>query len=148
VGIGYFGIAGTISLILGGIFLVGFFGTPGIPGDSPVISRWLLAVVGLSTGGLVLWFAYELRKTKFIPAYQSSTVSGSLIGATGVVSVDLSPAGEVLVNGEYWTSELDIDSVGETTAGTEVEVVSVDGNHLRVKPVGTDKSTRDVSNND
>ncbi|MBC8453401.1 MAG: hypothetical protein H8D69_02870 [Chloroflexi bacterium] len=149
-GIGYFGIAGTISLVLGGVFLVGFFGTPGIPGDSPTISRWLLAVVGVITAGLVLWFASELRKSRLISPYQSPIAASGLIGAAGVVSVDLAPAGEVLVHGEHWTGEVDIDSDsgGTLTVGTDVEVVSIDGNHLRVKPVRTESSTHDVTNSD
>jgi membrane-bound ClpP family serine protease len=48
-GLGYFGAAGTISLVLGGLFLVGFFGSPGIPGDAPVVNRWLLA--GIASQG-------------------------------------------------------------------------------------------------
>ena len=39
-GIGYFGAAGTVCLILGGIFLVGFFGPPEIPGPQIGVSRW------------------------------------------------------------------------------------------------------------
>lgn len=148
VGIGYFGVAGTISLILGGIFLVGFFGSPEIPGDAPTISRWLLTVIALATGGLVLWFASELRKARHITLYQSPTISGELIGARGVVSSDLSPFGEVVVNGEHWSSQLDIDSAEDAAVGTDVEVVSVDGNHLRVRPVRTEASTGDVLNSE
>jgi membrane-bound serine protease (ClpP class) len=147
-GIGYFGVAGTISLILGGVFLVGFFGSPEIPGDSLAVSRWLLGVVAVSVGGLVLWFASELRKAKYISLYQSPTVAGSLIGSTGVVSSGLSPAGEVIVNGEHWTGELDIETAEHVAVGTDVEVVSVDGNHLRVKLVRSDSSANDVSNKD
>ncbi len=148
VGIGYFGVSGTISLILGGLFLVGFFGNSSIPGDAPTISKWLLALVGIATGGIVLWFASELGKAKYISPYQSPTVSTSLVGTTGVVTLDLSPAGQVNVNGEFWTGELDFDSAGRAAVGTNVEVVSVDGNHLRVKPVQSETSVYDVSNND
>jgi membrane-bound serine protease (ClpP class) len=148
VGIGYFGVAGTISLILGGVFLVGFFGNPGIPGDAPTISKWLLAVVGVGIGGLVLWFAAEIRKSRFISPYQSPTVSASLVGTTGVVTADMTPEGQVIVNGEYWTGELDFDSAEHAAVGTDVEVVSVDGNHLRVKPVRTETGASDVSDND
>ncbi len=148
VGIGYFGVAGTISLILGGIFLVGFFGSPEIPGDSPVVSRWLLAIVALTTGGLVLWFASELRKTKYISLYQSPTVAGSLVGTIGVVSSDMTPSGEVIVNGEHWMGELDFETAENVAVGTDVEVVSVDGNYLKVKPVRTDSSENDVLNSD
>jgi membrane-bound serine protease (ClpP class) len=147
-GIGYFGVAGTITLILGGIFIVGFFGSPGIPGDTPIVSRWLLGVVAVSMGAFVLWFASELRKSKRITKYQSPTVSGNLIGATGVVSTELSPSGEILVHGEYWTGEMESGAAEIIAAGTNVEVISVDGNHLKVKAVQTDSSLSDVTNND
>jgi membrane-bound serine protease (ClpP class) len=145
VGIGYFGIAGTISLILGGVFLVGFFGSPGIPGDAPVVNRWILGAVAVTTGGFVLWFATELRKARAISLYQSPTISGQLVGAMGVVSADLSPSGQVVVNAEYWTAELDLESTGTLLAGTEIEVVEVDGNHLKVKPVEIETTAGDVS---
>ena len=148
VGIGYFGVAATISLILGGIFLVGFFGSPGIPGDAPQISRWLLVTVGAVTGGLMLWFATELRKARHTRLYQSPTVSMSLVGTAGVVSTELSPMGEVLVNGEYWSGEAEPGTARKILAGANIEVVSVDGNHLKVKPVQNDSSTSDVSDSD
>lgn len=147
-GIGYFGIAGIIILILGGIFLVGFFESPGIPGDSPTISRWLLVTVGAVTGGLMLWFVLELHKSRRINLYQSPIVSVSLVGATGVVSSDLSPAGEVLVNGEFWSGEAEPGTARTISAGANIEVVSVDGNHLKVKPVQNDSSLSDVSDNE
>ena len=151
-GIGYFGVAGVISLMLGGLFLVGFFGTPGIPGDLPSVNRWLLATVGAVAGLFVLWFAVELRRTRRIKLYQSPMVSTSLVGATGVISAMLSPAGasgplvpsiEVLVNGEYWTGRIEPGGEGPLEAGTNVEVVGVDGNHLMVKAVGTGTNVND-----
>jgi len=147
-GIGYFGIAGTISLILGGIFLVGFFGSPGIPGDAPIVSRWLLGIVGVTMGALVLWFASELRKARHISPYKNPLATTSLVGTMGVVSSDLSPSGEVIVNGEHWSGEIDIETAEQIAVGTDVEVVSVDGNHLRVKLAQTDSDASDVSNDD
>jgi membrane-bound serine protease (ClpP class) len=153
-GIGYFGVAGTVSLVLGGLFLVGFFGSPSIPGDAPVVSRWLLAAIGVSAGVFVLWFALELRKTRRIKLYQSPIVSTSLVGATGVISAMLSPAGpsgpsfEVLVNGEHWTGEFEPGGAESLVAGSNVEVVSVDGNHLMVKPVRPGPDVNDEQSGD
>ncbi len=147
-GIGYFGISGTVTLILGGVFLVGFFGNPTFTGTSPIVNRWLLAIVGVSAGALVLWFAWELRKSKDILLYQSPTLAASLVGNSGVVSADLSPSGQVLVNGEFWSGEYDGDSDKRISVGTEVEVVSVDGIRLKVKPLGIETGIDDVSSND
>jgi membrane-bound serine protease (ClpP class) len=148
VGIGYFGVAGTISLILGGVFLVGFFGNPAIPGDAPTVSRWLLVILATSTGAFVLWFANEVRIARYISLYKSPMHPTNLVGAAGIVSTVLSPSGEVFVNGEYWTGELETESAVSATAGTDVEVVSVDGNHLKVKPVKSDANVSDVTNSE
>lgn len=148
VGIGYFGVAGTISLILGGVFLVGFFGNPAIPGDAPTVSRWLLVILAVSTGAFVLWFANEVRKSRYISLYQGPMTSINLVGATGVVFTDLTPSGQVVVNGEYWTGELASGTAESAAVGTDVEVVSVDGNHMKVKPVESDSSVSDVSSSE
>jgi len=71
-----------------------------------------------------------------------------LVGATGVVSSDLSPSGEVLVNGEFWSGEAEPGTARTISAGANIEVVSVDGNHLKVKPVQNDSSLSDVSDNE
>ena len=156
-GIGYFGVAGTITLVLGGLFLVGFFGSPSIPGDAPVVNRWLLAATGVSAGVFVLWFAFELRKARRIKLYQSPMVSTSLVGATGVISAILSPAGptrpsgpsiEVLVNGEHWTGEIEPGGAESLVEGSNVEVVSVAGNHLTVKPVQPEPTHSESEVND
>jgi membrane protein implicated in regulation of membrane protease activity len=52
------------------------------------------------------------------------------------------------VNGEYWTSELDTGSGENIEVGVDVEVVSVDGNHLKVKPIRTDSSISDVTDSE
>jgi len=147
-GIGYFGVAGTVTLVFGGVFLVGFFGNPTFTGTDPAVNRWLLGIIGVSTGTLVLWFALELRKSKDILLYQSPTLVASMVGNSGVVSADLTPSGQILLNGEIWSGEYDGDSNKRISVGTEVEVVSVDGINLKVKLLGTETGTDDVSSND
>ena len=147
-GIGYFGVAGTVTLVFGGVFLVGFFGNPTFTGTDPAVNRWLLTIIGVSTGTLVLWFALELRKSKDILLYQSPTLVASMVGNSGVVSADLTPSGQILLNGEIWSGEYDGDSNKRISVGTEVEVVSVDGINLKVKLLGTETGTDDVSSND
>lgn len=60
----------------------------------------------------------------------------------------MTPSGEVIVNGEHWMGELDFETAENVAVGTDVEVVSVDGNYLKVKPVRTDSSENDVLNSD
>ena len=133
-GIGYFGTAGVISLVLGGLLLVGFFGDPSIPGDAPSVSKWLLASIGVFLGICMVWIVYEARKTKQVNLYKSPTTAIELIGMEGEVTVDLSPAGQILIAGEYWSSRIYGDNDEWCIKGSKVEVVAVAGNHLQVKP--------------
>ena len=133
-GIGYFGTAGVVSLVLGGLLLVGFFGDPSIPGDAPSVSKWLLASIGVFLGICMVWIVYEARKTKQVNLYKSPTTAIELIGMEGEVTVDLSPAGQILIAGEYWSSRIYGDNDEWCIKGSKVEVVAVAGNHLQVKP--------------
>ena len=133
-GIGYFGTAGVVSLVLGGLLLVGFFGDPSIPGDAPSVSKWLLASIGVFLGICMVWIVYEARKTKQVNLYKSPTTAIELIGMEGEVTVDLSPAGQILIAGEYWSCRIYGDNDEWCIKGSKVEVVAVAGNHLQVKP--------------
>ena len=112
-GVGYFGAAGTVCLILGGIFLVGFFGTPELPGPQIGVSRWLLFSVGAVAGLVVLWFANEIRRSRRDDRYVSPVAHGRIIGMDAVVEVRLAPTGEVRVAGETWTAELEGQGAAE-----------------------------------
>lgn len=133
-GIGYFGTAGVVSLVLGGLLLVGFFGDPSIPGDAPSVSKWLLASISVFLGICMVWIVYEAHKTKQVNLYKSPTTAIELIGMEGEVTVDLSPAGQILIAGEYWSSRIYGDNDEWCIKGSKVEVVAVAGNHLQVKP--------------
>ena len=127
-GVGYFGAAGTVCLILGGIFLVGFFGTPEIPGPQIGVSRWLLFSVGAVAGLVVLWFANEVRKSRRDDRYVSPVARERLVGADAVVEVRLAPAGEVRVAGETWIAELEglgAAEIGETVIVSRVEDIKL-----------------------
>ncbi len=127
-GVGYFGAAGTVCLILGGIFLVGFFGTPEIPGPQIGVSRWLLFSVGGAAGLVVLWFGNEIRKSKRDDGYVSPLAHERIIGMEAVVEVRLAPAGEVRVAGETWMAELEepgTAEIGETVIVSRVQDIKL-----------------------
>lgn len=145
-GIGYFGVAGSICLIMGGFLVVGFFGNPGIPGDAPIVNRWLLVAIGSCIGLVVLWVAWELRKQTRMNLYKGPLASTNLAGATGTVSVRLSPSGEVFVNGEFWSGELESGAATSLEAGVNVRVVAVEGNRLKVRPGHLEPNKVDVPN--
>ena len=127
-GVGYFGAAGTVCLILGGIFLVGFFGTPEIPGPQIGVSRWLLYGVGLAAGLVVLWFGNEIRKSKRDDRYVSPLSHERIVGMDAVVEVRLAPTGEVRVAGETWVAELEgqgAAEIGETVVVSRIEEIKL-----------------------
>jgi len=133
-GVGYFAVAGAVALVLGGIFFVGFFGIERIPGDAPIVNRWLLSSITAAILGLVLWLGYFIRGTKRIPAYDGYQSASNIVGSTGTVTVALAPSGEVLVHGEHWTGVVQ-DQSGEINVDDEIEVIAVDGNTLTVRRV-------------
>jgi membrane-bound serine protease (ClpP class) len=129
----FFGAAGTLSLILGGIYLLGGSGSPQFGGAVIEVSRWLLVVVALAAGGIVLFLANELRKARRLPRYVSPLEAVALAGSAGEVSVKLAPAGEVRVAGEAWQAEL--SGGGELAPGRHVRVERVEGLKLFVTPL-------------
>ena len=82
----------------------------------------------------MVWIVYEARKTKQVNLYKSPTTAIELIGMEGEVTVDLSPSGQILIAGEYWSCRIYGDNDELLAKGSTVEVVAVVGNHLQVKP--------------
>ncbi|MCH7735581.1 MAG: nodulation protein NfeD [Chloroflexi bacterium] len=130
-GFGIWGIAGTASLILGGLFLVGFFGTPDLGAPNNEVSKWLLIAVGAVFVLIVLWFSRELRASARVAGYVTPLSTGVLVGQNATVSVPLDPDGEVTLAGESWTARLlGGDTIPE---GDTVIVRNVDGLTLEVE---------------
>jgi len=130
-GFGLFGIAGIVALILGGVFLVGFFGTPSIPSPSFRVSPWTLVGVGAAAGAVVLYFVKELRSARKLPKYESQFAASALIGKTARVTRDLAPEGEVAIAGERWLARLPKGAIA--VAGLDVVVKGVEGLVLTVE---------------
>ena len=129
----FFGASGTASMILGGIFLLGYFGSPGLPGYNPSVSYWLLISLALIVGLLVLLMAREVHLSHHGKRYVSPLESAALVGAIAEVSTRLEPKGEVLVGGESWQAEL--KGGGTVEPGERLKVVAVDGLRVIVEPL-------------
>ncbi len=148
-GLGVFGALGAITLILGGLFLVGFFGTPEVPGSPQVrVSRWLLAGTGIAVGATVVWLAWEFQKARRGPGYVSPVARQSMIGQVATVSRRLDPTGEVRFAGEFW--EATLPSGQHADQGTPVWIVEVYGHRLTVVPIedGAEASIAGVASRD
>jgi membrane-bound serine protease (ClpP class) len=128
----FFGATGTASIILGGVFLLGYFGSPGLPGYNPSVSYWLLISLALIVGLLVLLMAREVHMSHHGKRYVSAVETAALVGAIAEVSTRLDPKGEVLVGGESWQAEL--QGGGTAEPGERLKVVKVDGFRVLVEP--------------
>jgi membrane-bound serine protease (ClpP class) len=135
-----FGIAGTTSIIVGGVFLLGYFGSPGLAGYNPSVSHWLLISLTVIVGLLVLLMAREVHLSRHGKRYVSPIENKSLVGAIAEVNTRLAPKGEVWLNGEAWQAEL--QEGGTAEPGERLKVVAIDGFRVIVQPLAEDKPTK------
>ena len=136
-GLGVFGALGAVTLILGGLFLVGFFGTPEVPGSPEVrVSRWLVASIGIGAGVAAVWLAWELQKARRGPGYVSPVARQAMIGQVATVTRRLDPRGEVRFADEFWEATLPPGQHADE--GTPVWIVDIHGHRVTVVPVEGD----------
>ena len=129
-GFGFFGIAGAIALVLGGLFLFPFpsIEAPELPGGQIQVSRWLLAGVGAVVLLFMIWLIRELRIAAKPGSYIPSGTSDTLIGTTARVTTALNPDGEVYAAGEHWsahTPDRTNIQIGKTVKITHIEGVTL-----------------------
>ena len=134
----FFGASGTASMILGGIFLLGYFGSPGLPGYNPTVSYWVLISLGLIVGLLVLLMAREVHMSHHGKRYVSAIEQKALVGQVVEANTRLAPTGEVWLGGEAWQAEL--KGGGTAEPGERVKVSAVDGFRVIVEPLSEKKS--------
>ena len=133
-GFGFFGIAGVIVLVLGGLFLFPFptVDAPALPGGEIQVSRWMLGSVGAVALAFVIWMIWEIRVASKPESYIPEGTSSTLVGSVVHVTKDLDPVGEVYAVGEHWTARTAERS--NVQSGESVTVVEVDGVTLIVQP--------------
>ncbi len=118
-GFGFLGIGGIVSLILGGLLLIGDASV-----DAQQVSIWAL-VVGAGLLGVVLFglsslIAVDRRRPKW--TFQGSHV---IVGKQGVTHNALSPGGTILVDAELWSARA--ADGAEIAEGSSVKVVGMEG---------------------
>jgi membrane-bound serine protease (ClpP class) len=131
-GFGIFGLGAAISLVLGGIMLAGFFGTPALDAPPEKVSLWLLFTVAGLTSVAAVWIGVEIRRARGAGLYVSPVSTGGLVGKIGVVSLALSPAGRITLAGESWAARLGEDAA-TAEIGANVIVRKVEGLTLEVE---------------
>ena len=133
-GFGFFGIAGVIALILGGLFLFPFpsIDAPELPGGQIQVSKWLLGGIGAVVLAFVIWMIWELRKVSRPESYIPTGSSSLVIGTTAPVTKSLNPEGEVYAAGEHWSAHTPDRTHVE--AGRSVKITKIEGVTLIVEP--------------
>lgn len=121
---------GIITLFIGSLLIFSPSGTKEAPYISMGVSlSVIITMVVLTTA----FFVFGI--TKGIQALRRKTISGKegILGATGIVTVDLNPNGEAQILGERWSAFTD---QGRIEVGEKVQVVEMNG--LRVKVIKID----------
>lgn len=120
-------VAGSISFVLGSLFLFSPFApaAPSLP--RLTVSPWLL----VSMTALLVGF-FSLAVTAGLRAQRQKALMSrqALVGATGIAISDLDPQGVVQVQSETWTATTLAERVH---AGETVEVMGSDGLYLQVR---------------
>jgi len=130
-GVGLFGGFGAVALVLGGLFMLGGPGAPGLPEGELRVSRWLLAGIGVTAALLVLVFVREMRLSHR-QVYLSPYAREQLLGELAQVTVRLAPQGEVRLAGETWGAEL--RGADSAEVGEQVRVAELSQLGLLVEP--------------
>jgi membrane-bound serine protease (ClpP class) len=134
-GFGILGVGSIISFVLGGLLLFSQFGdkSPILPEVS--VNLWLLGGMAAILGLVLLYVVRTIYRSRM--ATPEST-GPALLGASGVVAIDLAPRGRVRFGDETWTAVSQDGTV--ISQGESVRVTKIDGLILTV-------STPDDTNN-
>ena len=134
-GFGILGVGSIISFVLGGLLLFSQFGdkSPILPEVS--VNLWLLGGMAAILGLLLL---YVVRTIYLSRLATPESTGPALLGASGVVAIDLAPRGRVRFGDETWTAVSQDGTV--ISQGESVRVTKIDGLILTV-------STPDDTNN-
>ena len=118
---------GAIALVLGSVMLF-----KDMDPSFAIDLRWVVAFAL----GIVAVVAVLTTKTLMVRRSRVTTGREGLVTERGVARTELAPRGKIFVHGEIWTAE----AASPVAAGTPVEVVSVDGMLLHVKPYGSQEN--------
>jgi membrane-bound serine protease (ClpP class) len=122
-GVGLPAVAGTVCVVLGGLFLF----DASVPGVS--VSPLVIVPVALFAG---FFFLIVVRKAIALRKLKVSNRDELMIGKEGTVVRDLDPAGVVQVAAEEWSA---VAVRGTLRKGERVRVVKMEGLRLKVEPV-------------
>lgn len=120
-------VAGVGSFIVGALVL---FNSPGVPSFERV-SVPLVVGASLVTAGFFFTVLIIGLRAQRLPVRSGPAM---VAGLTGVARSTLNPTGTVQVGSELWTAELE-EGTAAVEKGSQVEVIRMDGLHIKVRPV-------------
>jgi membrane-bound serine protease (ClpP class) len=125
-GSGFLTVGGIVSFGLGSLLLAT------APGADAYLRVSIPAIVAttVTVGAFFTFIAAMIFRTQRRPAYSGRE---ALIGERGVAKTDVGTEGTVLVEGELWQATA-ADPASPIAEGKRVQVVSVEGLHLTVRP--------------
>jgi membrane-bound serine protease (ClpP class) len=130
---GLLSIVAATSLVAGTLI---FFSGGGYTGKAiDAILVYAVGTIVAVIGSLLVGYIARTRRLRVTTGIEG------MIGGTATVLTGLRPSGRVNYAGENWEALLDIPFT-ELPAGTEVQVVAVEGLRLRVRPLGQVLSDR------
>ena len=117
-------IGGLVAFVLGSLLLFN------VPDAAPwlSVSLWAVAGVSLTMGAFFLIVARLVARGQ---GQKVTTGREGLIGTVGRARTELAPSGMVFVDGALWEA---VAEFGPIPPGARVEVVTIDGLLLRVRP--------------
>jgi membrane-bound serine protease (ClpP class) len=118
-------IGGVVAMLLGSLMLLR---KSGLPSEMHINT----GVIYVATAVTALFFLFVAGAGLRAQKARVTTGMEGMIGEVGEVMTALQPAGTVLVMGEIWQAET---NGTHADAGSRVQVVSVDGLKLHVKPI-------------
>ncbi len=126
-GFGILGVGSIISFVLGGLLLFSQFGDKSATLPEVSVNLWLLGGMAAILGLVLLYVVRTIYRSRM--ATPEST-GPALLGASGVVAIDLAPRGRVRFGDETWTAVSQDGTV--IPQGESVMVTKVDGLILTV----------------
>jgi len=120
-------IGAIMSLIFGSLLFFNSGGPYDGPQVNPIVVYIMAGVIGLISFALIALIVRAQRRPV-------TTGLEGMIGAKAVALTPLLPEGRVRYGGEDWSAVID-DPAESADAGSEVQVVAVEGLRLRVKAV-------------
>jgi membrane-bound serine protease (ClpP class) len=114
-------VGGVVAMVIGSIMFV----------DSPQpFMRVSLSVIIPAVIATALFFLFVVGMGLKAQSRKVTTGAAGLMGAQGTAKTDIGESGSVFVHGEHWNARSDVP----IPAGSRVQVVSVNGMLLTVKP--------------